>query len=646
MAIVKMKRLRVAAMAQEREELLRALLRLGCVEISEPDHLADGWPDFLRRSGSALAETKGEAADAASALDALRRFAQTKDGLFIQRRPVKESDFLSADAARRAKEACGRINGLTAKLTTLDAERERLTAQSAALAPWKTLDFPLETRDTAHAVFRLGVCPAGTDVGALRAELSEAAAAELYPAGADKTQQYLLLVCHRADETAAMELLRRAGFSVTSFPSLTGTPAENLAALDGSLAENAARREEVLKELASCGGMRDELRLYADRLAAEQAQETGAQRLMTDGTVVYFEGWVPAGAEEKLAALLSGRDCAWETSDPAEEEYAEVPVQLKNNWFTKPLNMVTEMYSLPAYGSLDPNPLMAPFFILFYGVMMADMGYGLLMMLASVIVLKKYRPKGTMEHFFGLLGLCGVSTFIMGALTGGFFGDFLTQLMGILRPGSEFALPALFTPLNDTLMILIGSMCLGFVQIITGMAIDVVKKVRRGQIADAVFDDVTWWVIYLGVALAVLGIGSPGGVPVVLAVGAVMLCIGAGRNAKGFGKVTAVFGAVYNGVTGIFGDVLSYSRLMALMLAGSVIAQVFNTLGAIPGNAVVFILISAAGNALNFALNLLGCYVHDLRLQCLEYFNKFYEDGGKPFRPLAIHTKYVDIIND
>ena len=216
---------------------------------------------------------------------------------------------------------------------------------------------------------------------------------------------------------------------------------------------------------------------------------------MTDGTVVYFEGWVPAGAEEKLAALLSDRDCAWETSDPAEEEYAEVPVQLKNNWLTKPLNMVTEMYSLPAYGSLDPNPLMAPFFVLFYGVMMADMGYGLLMMLASVIVLKKYRPKGTMEHFFGLLGLCGVSTFIMGALTGGFFGDFLTQLMGILRPGSEFALPALFTPLNDTLMILVGSMCLGFVQIITGMAIDVVKKVRRGQIADAVFDDVTWWVI-------------------------------------------------------------------------------------------------------------------------------------------------------
>ena len=108
-------------------------------------------------------------------------------------------------------------------------------------------------------------------------------------------------------------------------------------------------------------------------------------------------------------------------------------------------------------------------------------------------------------------------------------------------------------------------------------------------------------------------------------------------------EMTAIFGSVYNHVTGYFGDILSYSRLMTLMLAGSVIASVFNTLGAIPGNVVFFLLVSAAGNGLNFALNLLSCYVHDLRLQCLEYFGKFYQDGGKPFEPLAINTKYVDI---
>ena len=132
----------------------------------------------------------------------------------------------------------------------------------------------------------------------------------------------------------------------------------------------------------------------------------------------------------------------------------------------------------------------------------------------------------------------------------------------------------------------------------------------------------------------------------VLIIGGVMVLVGSGWNAKGFGKVTAVFGSLYNHVTGYFGDVLSYSRLMALMLAGSVIAQVFNTLGAIPGNVVIFLIISFVGNTLNFALNLLGCYVHDLRLQCLEYFGKFYQDGGKPFRPLSWNTKYYDIVKD
>ncbi len=316
-------------------------------------------------------------------------------------------------------------------------------------------------------------------------------------------------------------------------------------------------------------------------------------------------------------------------------------MKLKNNCLTRPLNMVTEMYSLPAYDNVDPNPLMAPFFILFYGVMMADMGYGLLMMLASVFVLRTYRPKGTMQHFFGLLGLCGISTFVMGALTGGFFGDFLTQLAQLIHPESTFALPALFTPLDDTLMILVGAMCLGFVQILTGRVISVVGKLKRGQFLDAFWEEITWWVVFAGIALAVLGVTN-----LVLYAGIVLVVAGPVINGKGFGKITGIFGSLYNHVTGYFGDILSYSRLMALMLSGSVIAQVFNTLGAIPGNVVVFFIVSMAGNALNFALNLLGCYVHDLRLQCLEFFKNFYQDGGKPFRPLAVDTKYVDIQKD
>ena len=146
--------------------------------------------------------------------------------------------------------------------------------------------------------------------------------------------------------------------------------------------------------------------------------------------------------------------------------------------------------------------------------------------------------------------------------------------------------------------------------------------------------------------MALLDVGSVGGVPVVLCIGGVMLLYGAGRSKKGFGKVTGVVAAVYNGVTGFFSDILSYVRLMALMLSGAVLAQVFNMLGATTGNIVTFIIISLVGNTLNLALNLLGCYVHDMRLQFLEFFGRFYKDGGKAFRPLCMQSNYVEIVKE
>ena len=226
-------------------------------------------------------------------------------------------------------------------------------------------------------------------------------------------------------------------------------------------------------------------------------------------------------------------------------------------------------------------------------------------------------------------------------------GDFLPRLAKLIRPDTTFtALPALFTPLTDTLAILIGSLALGLLQVLTGMAISVVRKVQAGTWTDALWDEGTWWIILAGVALAVVGIGNLGGYPIVLLIGLLMLLYGGTRNAKGFGKLTALIGTVYNGATGLFSDILSYARLMALMLAGSVIAQVFNTLGEVSGSVAGFVIISLVGNALNFMLNLLGCYVHDLRLQCLEFFGRFYKEGGKPFRPLLINTKYVDIKED
>ena len=619
-----MKKLRVMAMADSRDALLRELLRLGCVEISEPaGKLSDpAWAALLRRDASTLAETKNEQGEAAAALDALKRYGGAKDGLFIQRRPIGQEEFLSQAVLEKGRTVSKKINGHLQDISRLQGEENRLLSRRAGLEPWVPLDMPLERGGTENAVFRLGVLPG---------------AAELYEISADKQQRCCLLAAHRAEEEKALEVLRPHGFSVTAFQGVTGTAARNVQELDAALAENQKQRQEAEAAIAALAPERNWLQIYADRLSAEAAEDQNAERLLTDGTIVFFEGWAPAENMGGVQALLDGRGCAWEASDPTEEEIPDVPVRLKNNWFTRPLNMVTEMYSLPAYNNVDPNPLMAPFFILFYGIMMADMGYGILMFLAGTIVSKKYRPKGTMGHMMGLLQLCGVSTFIWGALTGGFFGDFLTQVVK-LTTGGDFALPSLFTPLNDTLMILVGAMALGLVQIITGMAVSFIRKLKAGQVLDAVFEEVTWWIVFAGVGLMAAGVTN-----LVLYAGLALIVIGPLVTGQGFGKIMGIFGSLYNHVTGYFGDILSYARLMALMLAGSVIAQVFNTLGAIPGNILIFLVISLAGNALNFALNLLGCYVHDLRLQCLEYFGKFYEDGGKPFRPLAMETKYVDI---
>ena len=642
MAIVKMKKLCVMAMAAQRQQLLRELLHLGCVEVSEPDgKLADpAWSALLKRENSRLLDTKSEITDVNTALAAIKKYAQLKDGLFIQRHPISEAEFLGDETAERARAACKRIDSLLQTISSLQSEEGRLRAKRAALEPWKGLDVPLENQGTAHVLFRMGVCPGSTDTGAVRQALGQHAA-EIFEVGADKQQTYYFLICLRAEEQDVMESLRPFNFSAVTFQDVTGTAEENLQSLDALLAENETSRKAVEAEIVKNASERDALRLYADRLSAEAAKESNTERLLTDGTILFFEGWAPAERMGQVSDLLERLGCAWEARAPTEEEYPEVPVQLKNNWLTRPLNMVTEMYSLPAYDNVDPNPLMAPFFILFYGIMMADMGYGILMILAGLFITKKYRPKGTMGHMFSLVTLCGVSTFIMGAITGGFFGDFLTQVVK-LTTGADFALPSLFTPLDDTLMILVGAMCLGFVQIVTGMAISFIRKLQKGQVLDAVFEELTWWIVFAGIGVMALGYGN-----VVLYVGLALVVLGPIVTGKGLmGKITGIFGSVYNHVTGYFGDLLSYARLMALMLAGSVIAQVFNTLGAIPGNIVVFLIISLAGNTLNFALNLLGCYVHDLRLQCLEYFGKFYEDGGKPFRPLAINTKFVDIQND
>ena len=634
-----MKHLRLLGMESEREALLKAMQDMECVEISSIDGSEEALESgFAKPDDKALMSAQEASRAYRTALASLDRFAPEKKGMFRKRQGVSRAAFFSAESEENARTAAETINKDTRRLGEIESERTKNEALRATLAPWLTVDVPLGGADGALSVF-FGTVGLNVTNDALKA-LADSLDGLLtwQQASSDRSLRYLLVMCHGSVKERALSALRDLGFSTVSFRGMTGTAKENDKALAENLAALEKERQEIEQRIAGLGGKREALLEASDRAAIALRREEAKSRLVGTDKVFLLEGWLPADRCAEIEKMLEPFTCATETREPTEDEYPQVPVQLKNNKLTRPLNMVTEMYSLPAYGTLDPNPLMAPFFILFYGIMMADMGYGLLMMIASVIISKKYRPKGTSGELFSLLGLCGISTFIMGALTGGFFGDFLTQLVAIVSPGTVFALPKLFDPLDDLTMILIGSMALGMVQIVTGMAISLIEKCKRKKFLDAFFEEITWWIVFIGIALLALGKGAA-----VLYVGCALVLLGPIVQGKGWGKLTGVFGSLYNHVTGYFGDILSYTRLMALMLAGSVIAQVFNMLAAMPGNVIAFIIISMLGNAMNFGLNLLGCYVHDLRLQCLEFFNKFYVDGGKPFRPMTLDTEYVDL---
>ena len=656
MAITKMKRLRLIAMSQDRDALLKNLLHAGCVEISEPEaYLEDeAWSALLKRGSGDLSEAKAVQTELKQALDVLAKYAPQKSGMFTARDQIREGELMDRSPMDRALETARTINGHAKAMGQLAAQITRLQADQLALRPWEGCNIPLEQKGTKTVRILLGTVPAATDFSAMCGAVSDAAqCVEITKLSEDREQQYLEILVHRDQEQSALEALRAWGFSFSQLKELTGTAAENARRLDEEIRQAERQKAQELEGIKALASSRKELQVCIDRAEQELSTEGVKERLLTGGSIIYLDGWTPAEDTGKLEKALKGFDCAWELTDPTPEEYPDVPIKLKNNKLTRSMNTITEMYSLPAYDGVDPNPLMAPFFIIFFGMMMADAGYGILMILGTQFILRKTKPKN--PNFMELFFWSGVSTLVVGLMTGGFFGDLIPQIIRLVSPASKFLTEnggydwfykPLFTPLNDTIKIMVASLVLGVVQIFTGMTVSVVKKCQEGDFIDALFSEITWWIILGGTALAIFGIGNVAGVPVVLVIGILMLVFGGTRKAKGFGKVTSLVGLVYNGVTGYFSDTLSYIRIMALMLSGSVIASVFNTLGATFGNVIMLIVISLLGNGLNLALNLLGCYVHDLRLQCLEFFGRFYKEGGKPYQPLTIQTKYVDVIKE
>jgi len=651
MAIATMRKLRLIGLVTERDALLDRLMQRGCLEVTEISGQTD--PDFaalVTRNETDLGRFRTAYTQLDAALKTLKKYAPEKSGLFIKRRDVTGEELFSAGLWHDAEEAAAQITAAGARIERLHAEESSLRSDLLSYEPWCGTDFPLDYKGTREAGVLFGAVPATHPLEELEQALAEAVPeAQIFPAQCDKRLNRFALVylLSRGDEV--QDLLRRHDFTSAVFRETDGTALALADRTEQRMEEVRYQLDEYQQEIVDLAAHRGDLELCLDRCTQEIAREEAKEHLVVSGRIFALEGWLDAEQELPLQTDLNDFTCAWEFSDPAEGE--PTPTLLKNPKWMQAINVVTEMYSLPAYGTIDPNPLIFFTYIFFFGFMFADLAYGLIIFLASTLIVKKYDPKGTMGYIFHLGRYLGISTAVCGFFVGGFFGDAITAVATWLGLGAlpgwlqAFCDGLLLNPMRDPMTVFLVSIVIGVVHLLFGQCVHIYLGFRDGHAVDHLLDVLPWWLLFAGIAVLALQ-----GSPVVLLLGILALILTQGRHKQG-GLLKKLMGGVTSlyDVTSWLSDILSYCRLMALMLATSVIASVANTLATLmppPVGIVVFLIVFVVFHAINIGINLIGTFVHAARLHYLEFFGKFFTTGGIPFRPLQYKTKYVNIIEE
>lgn len=651
MAIVEMTKTSIIGLNKDKEQILESLMKMGVVELLDiGDKLSSGeWSAIISRDGDSesVSDLESDLQKLKFAIDTLSQFDTRKKSLLEFKRTVTENELnsLKEDQAR-LELIVDKVVHYDEQLTGLKAERNRTTNLMASLEPWKPLSVPLETAFTVSTTVVTGVISAAMDPEEMKQQLEEQVAESyIQVVNRDQEQSYLLLIYYSASEDAVQRLLKKYGFSRVSFKELEGTAEKNIRKASEAVAEIDIQCKEIGTALADLAEGKNDLEVLYDYLTFQQDRKKALVHLGKTDKVFMLEGWVPERLSAQVReALVKNWDCIADIRKPGSDE--EYPVLLSNNDLGQAVESITQMYSLPHYKEIDPNVIMAPFFILFFGLMLSDGGYGLLMAATSTYMLWRFPLTDEMKRIMKLMLYCGFSTILWGALFGSWFG---------IAALGEY--PLWFNPMEDPEEMLRWVLAFGVIHIYIGIGVRGVNLFRGKKYMDILFDVVLWYVFFTGFVLFALpyvpkmdnadlsGLVATG--RTMLIVGAILLILTQGRQHKNIIiKLLSGMSRLYD-LIAFMSDVLSYSRLLALGLATSVIASIVNQLSAMNGldnifKIIGFILILLIGHSFNFAINALGAFVHSIRLQYIEFFGKFYRGGGTPFKPLKINTKYVN----
>lgn len=638
-----MKRLTVWAYAGDADAVAAKLIKLRCVDVDTVGTDSDSY--LVRYDPSArIRECENSLASIESAMEPLYPFSKKRGGLGAAPAINADREAFAADRGGVRSDAAAivaRINGMRERLGAIERELADATAKADAAKPWLGCGLSLDSNGTESTRLVFGSLPTSTEESAIEARLDGLAAAWRV-IKRDPNAAYAIFIAERSDADELMRRLNTAGFVRATFPDGCGCAEEICAAANERISALTAEREEINQTFCGLAGRLDDLRVLWDTVSTELVGEQLKEKLMATGSCVLLRGWIPEKRTEKVTAALDALGCAYDLTDP--EPGDDVPVKLENNRFASCFEWVVAMYSLPAYGTFDPTFIMSFFYVLFFAMMFADVGYGLVLAVGGFLIPRLLHMKPEKAAPFRMFAFCGIGSIITGVLFGGYFGDMPLALIRAFNPEAELpsTLAIVVDPVAQPTTFLLIALALGFVHLVAGQAIKF-AIVWKDSPVDAICDYALFWALYGGLIMLII-VPSVGKWVAIGAAAAIVLT--GGRKEKNIlMRIPKGFLALY-GVVSFGSDILSYSRILALALSGSVLAQVMNILGTMGSSPVAvvvgMIFVFIVGHTINLALSTLGSFVHTSRLQYIEFFGKFYEDGGRPYAPATPSERYSD----
>lgn len=642
--ITPMKKITVCGVQKDRKAVLELIQKSGCVEFIQntpEEDINASHPDVADR----ITQFDRYISLSKRAIEILDEVSPEKSGMFKVRKDISIDNYSmqSGEISTIGSVAMDIIScekSISDNLLSIG----KLSAKIASIEPWLSLDVPMNTSGTDYTRTYLMSYPGEITIDALDDMLHSFSKDVYYEIEySSKNISNVFFLVLRKSDAEVTKLLREIGFSIAQVGLSHRTPEKKIENIKEKIFNLEAKNKELTDKIKSYAQKRDDIKLLYDHLSIRKEKYENLQKLLVTDEAFVIEGYIPQPCIEKLKAKLDNTGCcSVQITDIAPDE--EAPVLFKNNSFVKPVENITSDYSMPSKRDIDPNAIMSIFYYAFFGMMFSDAGYGLLMMLVCGFIGFIAKAESSTKNFMRMFFYCGVSTFIWGVLFGSFFGDAIKSLK-----------PLWINPVDEPLLLLIFSIGLGLMQILAGLVCKFYVDYRAGEKTAAIFDSGSWIFVLAGAAIAGGGVFlklSPiatAGIALAV-VGLISIVLMKGRDNKN------IISRLFSGILGLYdvtsyvSDLLSYSRLMALGLATGVIGQVVNVMASLAGGGIVGIILSSVifiiGHALNFAINVLGAYVHTNRLQYVEFYSKFYEGGGRKFNPLSLNTKYYKFMED